>query len=150
MKLPLWLAEPLARKRIGALTIPKTHAKAIRHELRADAATVSMAQNQFIYEMGAVLATLTGDTELPTILASTFTARFAQLWDSARNWTTEDTATATATMCHSEKKCTLPYVMTLKRSEGKKKTKKKTEFYFWNAPEFYFWNTDKNFFCSRS
>jgi len=113
MKLPIWLAEQLTRKKVTFPTMPKTHAKAIRQELRVDAVSVSLAQNQYIYELGSVLATLTGDVELPPLLSSTFTARFAQLWDSARNWREEDTSKATSSMCSSEKRRTLRIHLTL-------------------------------------
>lgn len=104
LKLPIWLAEPLTRKKVAIPSMPKTHAKAIRQELRVDAVSVSLAQNQYIFELGSVLALLTGDVELPPLLSATFTARFAQLWDSARNWREEDTSRATTNMCASEKK----------------------------------------------
>jgi hypothetical protein len=104
LKLPIWLAESLIQKHMVTANIPKTHAKAIRHELRVDAASVSMAQNPYIYELGSILALMTGDTELPLILAKTFSTRFAQLWDSARNWRDDDTSTVTASMCYAERK----------------------------------------------
>lgn len=108
LKLPVWLAEPLARKNVCVATLPKTHGKAIRQELKVDASSVSMAQNPYIYELGSLLAVMTGDTELPELLRTTFSTRFARLWDSARNWRDDDTSTATATMCHAEKERTSP------------------------------------------
>ena len=69
-----------------------------------DPASVSLAHNPYIYELGASLTYLTNDPGLAHVLSETFNKRFAQLFDSSRNWREEDTSKATATMCHSEKK----------------------------------------------
>lgn len=106
LKLPLWLAESLVTKRMATASLPKTHNTGIRGHLTNDPASMNFASNPYIYELGAVVATLTGDTALPPLLSSIFTARFAKLWDHSRNWSTEDTASATAEMCNSEKKRT--------------------------------------------
>lgn len=91
---------------MATASLPKTHNTGIRGHLTNDPASMNFASNPYIYELGAIVATLTGDTALPPLLSSIFTARFAKLWDHSRNWSTEDTASATSEMCNSEKKRT--------------------------------------------
>ena len=89
--------------------MPGTHNKTIRADLRADAAHVNLGPNPYLYELGATLAIMTGDKELPSLLSSTFAGRFARLWDRASSWSNEDMAAATSEMTSSEKKRTFSF-----------------------------------------
>lgn len=86
------------------LLIPKTHAQAIRQNLKTDPKVVSMVQNPYIYELGSCLSDICPDYELRNILYFTFSSRFSLVLDNAVNWRDEDPTEITNTMSESERK----------------------------------------------
>ena len=91
LQLPLWLVEPLPKRRHVDLEMPKFYGNAYRNAMRADAAHLNLGcQSDFYFEVGAQLAQLVDDSgDLGGQLLAGFAHRFHGLLDASLNVTTK-------------------------------------------------------------
>ena len=89
LNLPLWLVEPLVKRRHVDLQLPKVYGPAYRNALKADAAHLDLgSQSDFYFDVGAQLAHLLDDSgELTGQLLTGFADRFHDLLDASLNIT---------------------------------------------------------------
>ena len=109
LQLPLWLVEPLVKRRHVALELPKFYGTAYRNALRADAAHLNLcSQSDFYFDVGAQLSQLLGTDETSDLggqLLTGFAHRFHGLLDASLNVTSKIDSTTIKeklTLCEKE------------------------------------------------
>ena len=91
LQLPLWLVEPLVKRRHVDLQLPKFYGSAYRNALRADASFLNLSsQSDFYFDVGVQLAQLVDDSsDLSGQLLAGFAHRFHGLLDASLNVTSK-------------------------------------------------------------
>ena len=80
----MWMAVALARTNMVSVSSPKCFNRKSRNALRADPMAVKLRnKNAFFYELGLDVATLVGDSELPSTLRRVLAVRYGTIFDTS-------------------------------------------------------------------
>ncbi len=92
LKIPLWLAVPLAQKDFVDIATPNYFGNAYKDTMKADPTTLNLKERcQYLYEVGLRLAQYIGDESLTKLLGEVFQLRYRKILDSACSTKVSDT-----------------------------------------------------------
>ena len=79
MQLPVWLAEPLAERKLVLVDVPRNYSSAVRNSLSADATSINLRdKSPNFYEIGLRLARMSASEDahrLPASIKATLATR---------------------------------------------------------------------------
>jgi len=105
IELPYWLTQVLTTRNMVTVELPKCFTPRFKTALLADPAVVDLRDRQeFFYELGTKLSTLSRDPEISDMLQKTLSVRYLEILKRHTSWRSMDFTSFTSRLANMEAK----------------------------------------------